>query len=149
MAANWHDGFTLRSVWEPSGDSGRYKLIVTNEIDSDVANIKLCFSGPGRIGKDATITNGRVVTRLSNYTEIMPAAPMVLAPGASWEIGIDKLQFPLRHWTDGAVTGFVVFGDVPQVATLIGASIIIAAGIYIFLREQALGREESAVNPPV
>jgi drug/metabolite transporter (DMT)-like permease len=44
--------------------------------------------------------------------------------------------------------GYVVFGDVPEIATIIGAAIIIAAGIYIFLREQALGREEPAVNPP-
>jgi drug/metabolite transporter (DMT)-like permease len=41
-----------------------------------------------------------------------------------------------------------VFGDVPQPATIAGAAIIIAAGLYIFLRERKLGREESAVNPP-
>jgi hypothetical protein len=37
---------------------------------------------------------------------------------------------------------------VPSMATIIGAAIIIAAGIYIFLREQALGKQETAVNPP-
>jgi hypothetical protein len=37
----------------------------------------------------------------------------------------------------------------PSPATLLGAAIIIAAGFYIFLREQALGKEaETAVNPP-
>jgi hypothetical protein len=38
---------------------------------------------------------------------------------------------------------------VPSAATLIGAAIIIAAGFYIFLREQALGRSEAVVSPPV
>jgi drug/metabolite transporter (DMT)-like permease len=41
-----------------------------------------------------------------------------------------------------------VFGDVPPPATVIGAAIIIAAGLYIFLRERKLGHEEMAVNPP-
>ena len=46
------------------------------------------------------------------------------------------------------IFGFVVFGDVPSWATIIGAAIIIAAGLYIFVREQQLGRTDSAINPP-
>jgi drug/metabolite transporter (DMT)-like permease len=45
--------------------------------------------------------------------------------------------------------GYFVFGDVPSMATIVGAAIIIGAGLYIFLREQQLGREETVVNPPV
>jgi drug/metabolite transporter (DMT)-like permease len=41
-----------------------------------------------------------------------------------------------------------VFGDVPSTATIAGAAIIIAAGLYIFLRERKLGHEDSAVSPP-
>jgi len=44
--------------------------------------------------------------------------------------------------------GYIVFGDVPQPHTALGAGIIIAAGIYIFLRERKLGRVESVVSPP-
>ena len=46
------------------------------------------------------------------------------------------------------IFGFVVFGDVPSWATIAGAAIIIGAGLYIFLREQQLGREDTVVNPP-
>jgi len=56
-------------------------------------------------------------------------------------------QYSMIVWA--VLFGYFVFGDVPQAATIVGAVIIIAAGIYIFLREQALGREDSAVNPPV
>src|ERR1700692_4129522 len=50
----------------------------------------------------------------------------------------------------GAVMfGYAVFGDVPSLATILGAAIIIGAGIYIFLRERALGRGEAVVSPPV
>jgi drug/metabolite transporter (DMT)-like permease len=55
-------------------------------------------------------------------------------------------QYSMIVW---AVTfGITVFGDVPQPATVVGAAIIIGAGLYIFLRERALGHEETAVSPP-
>src|SRR3979490_3366649 len=56
-------------------------------------------------------------------------------------------QYSMIVWA--VIFGFVVFGDVPSPATLIGAAIIIGAGFYIFLREQKLGREEAVVSPPV
>ena len=46
------------------------------------------------------------------------------------------------------IFGLVVFGDVPSTATIAGAAIIIGAGLYIFLRERKLGREDSAISPP-
>ena len=55
-------------------------------------------------------------------------------------------QYSMIVWA--VMFGIVVFGDVPPPATILGAAIIIAAGLYIFLRERKLGREETAVNPP-
>lgn len=56
-------------------------------------------------------------------------------------------QYSMIVWA--VILGFVVFGDVPSAATIIGAAIIIGAGLYIFLRERDLGREDTQVNPPV
>jgi drug/metabolite transporter (DMT)-like permease len=56
-------------------------------------------------------------------------------------------QYSMIIWA--VLFGYVVFGDVPQVATLAGAAIIIGAGIYIFMRERKLGRGKAAVGPPV
>lgn len=55
-------------------------------------------------------------------------------------------QYSMIVWA--VIFGFVVFGDVPSVATLVGAAIIIGAGFYIYLRERDLGREAPEVNPP-
>jgi drug/metabolite transporter (DMT)-like permease len=55
-------------------------------------------------------------------------------------------QYSMIVWA--VIFGYVVFGDVPTLATLIGAAIIIGAGFYLFLREQALGRDDTPVNPP-
>src|SRR6266850_315369 len=53
-------------------------------------------------------------------------------------------QYSMIVWA--VMFGYVVFGDVPQVATLAGAAIIIGAGLYIFLRERDLGRGETVVS---
>jgi drug/metabolite transporter (DMT)-like permease len=55
-------------------------------------------------------------------------------------------QYSMIIWA--VIFGLVVFGDVPQAATIAGAAIIIGAGLYIFLRERKLGHEDSAVSPP-
>src|SRR3954451_7717161 len=47
-------------------------------------------------------------------------------------------QYSMIVWA--VMFGYVVFGDVPQVSTIVGAAIIIGAGLYIFIREQQLGR---------
>ena len=46
------------------------------------------------------------------------------------------------------VFGYVFFGNVPRVAVLVGAAIIIGAGIYIFFREQAWQKPASFADPP-
>jgi drug/metabolite transporter (DMT)-like permease len=55
-------------------------------------------------------------------------------------------QYSMIVWA--VMFGYVMFGDVPQVSTIVGAAIIIGAGLYIFIREQQLGRGETTVNPP-
>ncbi len=50
------------------------------------------------------------------------------------------------------ILGYLVFGDVPVAVTLIGASIVIAAGLFIIWRERQLGieraRQRQAGPPP-
>src|SRR4051812_17199214 len=48
-------------------------------------------------------------------------------------------QYSMIVWA--VAFGYVVFGDVPEPATVTGAAIIIGAGFYIFIREQKLGRK--------
>lgn len=55
-------------------------------------------------------------------------------------------QYTLIVWA--VVFGYLVFGDVPPLHVLVGAVIIIAAGLYIFVREQTQGRDSAAPSPP-
>jgi drug/metabolite transporter (DMT)-like permease len=55
-------------------------------------------------------------------------------------------QYTMIIWA--VLLGYVVFGDRPQPHVLIGGAIIIAAGLFIFVREQAVGRSETPPVPP-
>ncbi len=56
-------------------------------------------------------------------------------------------QYSMIVWA--VIFGYVVFGDMPSWATIVGAAVIIGAGFYIFLRERELGHPEPPVSPPV
>lgn len=53
-------------------------------------------------------------------------------------------QYALILWA--ALFGYLFFGETPQLTTIIGGAIIIASGIYIFMREQVRGKEN---KPPI
>jgi drug/metabolite transporter (DMT)-like permease len=43
----------------------------------------------------------------------------------------------------GVVVGYLVFGDVTSLNTLVGGVIVVAAGIFIIWRERQLGLERT------
>jgi drug/metabolite transporter (DMT)-like permease len=47
-------------------------------------------------------------------------------------------HYSLLVWA--VVFGFLFFGDIPHPAVMVGGLLIVAAGLFIFFREQALGR---------
>lgn len=49
------------------------------------------------------------------------------------------LQYTLLIWA--IVFGWLFFGDLPRPAMLVGAAVIVASGLFIFFREQALKRQ--------
>jgi drug/metabolite transporter (DMT)-like permease len=55
-------------------------------------------------------------------------------------------QYSMILWA--VIFGYLGFGDVPAWHTLGGAAIIIASGLYIFMREQAAGHAEPVMDPP-
>jgi hexosaminidase len=113
MVADWHDGFVLSSEWTPGPDptSGIYRLTLTNRSKAAIRDFRLGFSGPARPSVGTAITGGNLLTLVSNFCEIAPEPGFVLEPGAGWTVEILKLDAPIRHWTDGAVAGFVILAD--------------------------------------
>ncbi len=65
-----------------------------------------------------------------------------LAPAST----VVPYQYTTIVWA--VVFGYAVFGDVPDVAMLVGAAIIIAAGLFILARERAVSRREPSFEPP-
>jgi len=55
-------------------------------------------------------------------------------------------QYTLIVWA--ILFGYLVFGDVPDLPMLLGSVIIVAAGLYIFWREQVTARRDPVFAPP-
>ena len=116
MIAKGFDGYVLTSEWE--AEAGRYRLVLINHTGRALSGFRLGFSGPARVSDGARIEGGQRVSQLSNYCEIVPEAGFVLAAGASWTIDISGLDYPIRHWTDGATASFVIGEDGLAVAAV-------------------------------
>jgi len=59
---------------------------------------------------------------------------------------VTPYQYTMIIWA--VIFGYAVFGDVPSLPMIVGAVVIILAGLYIFLRERNLARNEPVVVPP-
>lgn len=77
----------------------------------------------GALGLIATV--GHVLIALA----LRHASASILAPFQYLEI------------FSATVLGFVLFGDFPDAVTWLGTSIIVASGLYVFLRERRLARD--------
>jgi drug/metabolite transporter (DMT)-like permease len=55
-------------------------------------------------------------------------------------------QYTMIVWA--IILGYMFFGDIPRTTMVAGAAIIIAAGIYIFVREQIWQTPTSFADPP-
>ena len=67
---------------------------------------------------------------------------LILAPATV----VTPFQYTMIVWA--VIFGYAMFGDIPDWQTLAGAVIIIGAGIYIFWREQKLGKPAVPIDPP-
>jgi len=54
-------------------------------------------------------------------------------------------QYSMLVWA--ILFGYIGFGDVPDGFILVGSAVIIAAGLYIFHREQIVARREPELQP--
>lgn len=55
-------------------------------------------------------------------------------------------QYTLILWSGGF--GWLVFGEVPATTTIIGAAVIVGAGLYIFWRERVMAKATQFAPPP-
>jgi hexosaminidase len=105
--------FRLETAWMPATERQAlsYVLTLTNLTGKPVEGFQLCISGPARIDPAATIDGGTLTARLSNHTGFSPPEGFVLQQGASWRVTVRGLSYPLRHWSDGANTAYLVLAD--------------------------------------
>jgi len=55
---------------------------------------------------------------------------------------VSPFRYTVLVWA--LIIGYVLFGDVPGPATLVGAAIVVAAGLYTLWRERSVGQDAAA-----
>jgi drug/metabolite transporter (DMT)-like permease len=55
-------------------------------------------------------------------------------------------QYTLILWSVGF--GWLIFGEVPAASTIVGAAVIVGAGLYIFWRERVMAKAAQFAPPP-
>ena len=108
----------LETRWTPARDGvpSAYELQLSNRGSVPVSQFRLCVSGPGRIDGRATVEGGRFVGGLSNHAELAPPEGFELKPGETWTLIISGMNYSLKHWSDGANSAYLAFGDGSTVA---------------------------------
>ena len=94
------------------------------------------------------------------FTNPMYAWPIIISMGAvatfsfyfvfsAYSIAspstVSLFEYSLIIWS--IITGYLLFNDIPSIRTFIGAMLIIAAGIYIYIREKAKEQYIATENP--
>ena len=101
------------------------QFIGTFVLGAVVVAVRLGHSKRGSLGLIALAACVSVAALLCVNRSLKLAPASVVVP----------YQYSMIVWA--VMFGYMVFGDVPAATTVIGAAIIIGAGIYIFWREQS------------
>jgi drug/metabolite transporter (DMT)-like permease len=84
-------------------------------------------------------TLGMVLILLGSSVALLGGQYWLIAAMRTGEIAVvAPFRYSIILWA--IASGFIVWGEVPDVATWIGIAIVTAAGIYTFFREQRLAR---------
>jgi drug/metabolite transporter (DMT)-like permease len=107
-------------------------LVATQTIGALIAGAALVpFAWTGPSARDLALLALLGVVALAAHA--LENRSLKLAPASV----VVPYQYSLIVWA--VLFGYFVFGDVPDTMLIVGAAIIVAAGIFIFLREQAAG----------
>ncbi len=130
-------------------------LILTRQVRGTPSSVLSLFQLFGSCGVGGMISLGAWVTPTWAVVLLIFATGIVnmcgmlclnkslhLAPASA----VAPFQYTMIVWA--ILLGYLMFGDVPSLQTMLGAAIVTAAGIYIFFRERLVMRREPEPSPP-
>lgn len=99
------------------------------------------FAGVGAVGTDWVPVEGREIALLGGATVFVMGG--YLFSIMVMRIGDISFTAPFRYtsllWA--LILGFVIFGEWPDLLTLLGSAIVVATGIFSFYRERKMSRD--------
>ena len=128
-------------------------LIVTRQLrgTSNVVMVSTQFAGSISLGLVGSLWSWTPMTG-TDLTLLLILGVVAVAAFALMNLSLKlapasvvvPFQYTLIVWA--VIFGYLFFGDVPQTHTILGAAIIIASGLFIFLREQRLARAAPEIS---
>lgn len=110
------------------------------------------FLAVGLAGAGQLLVTGGAVRPSGEETALLAGALLVGAVGYWWltestRLGELSAVMPFRYsrLLFGLIVGVAVFGERPDLWTLVGAAIVVGSGVYAFARERARAREAGRV----
>lgn len=147
------EGFDINSLFAVQGVIGlAIRDLSTRRVDRGVSSYQLSFLAFLTLIPAAgvlSLVSPRAPVLPDAYLWSMTAGAVVLgalsyyAIVGAMRIGEVSFVTPFRYsrMLFALVVGFFVFGERPDVLTLLGAAVIVGSGIYTVLRERAVWRE--------
>ncbi len=101
-----------------------YRLTLTNQSSSALSGFRLYVSGPGKIETSSEVQGGDIGQCLSNFAEFLPPDGFELGAGEAWRLSVRGLTWPLRHWTDGAQSAYLILDDGSMLPATVGPTVL-------------------------
>lgn len=130
--------------------------LATKRIPSEVPSLLVSTATSAAV----TIAGGILIAPFGGWTPMSTGSVGLLAAAAvlliigyqfiimAMRVGDISFVAPFRYtalvWA--ILLGFLVFGDVPDAAMIVGASIVVGSGLYALYRERGAGRRKPAAE---
>jgi drug/metabolite transporter (DMT)-like permease len=146
----------VAAVLASAGISAVALLLVRNLVRTEkTATIVLCFSLTASIGGLLTVPFGWHGLTPQQVAFLIAAvfcggiAQILMTEAYRHAEASTVAPFEYASLILGIIVGYLAFGDVPTIHTLIGGTIVVAAGMFIIWRERRLGLRRGAARKVV
>ncbi|MBR9844023.1 MAG: DMT family transporter [Rhodobacteraceae bacterium] len=135
-----------------------FRDLATRRIDASISSFVVSFQGFASLLIAGPVmlafTPGGLAPMAPTHTAQIAGAVLFGVIGywgivTAMRVGEASVIAPYRYTRllFSIIVGVLVFGDRPDLPTLLGATLIIGTGLYTFLRERALARPAPALSP--
>ncbi|MEM9097152.1 MAG: DMT family transporter [Pseudomonadota bacterium] len=133
LAACFYASYQIATRWLGASEPIWTTLLYTTGVGTVLATLALPFFWVAPTGTDALIMVSMGAFGLAGHVCLVYALNQAPASALA--------PFNYMGFVWASIVGFIFFAELPDLVTILGASVIISAGIYVWHRERVRARE--------